>query len=241
MFKKNKITESMDMKPKTNTIIINQGWSHAGNIGNIPNKIYRFFDNENFANDFVKGNMRISTLGVCRANENKAQGDSKEGTMTYHINYISSEEKNSEQILKRAGYRMKGCVDCYVIDSFGEQEQKDSYILCTTMKFNPEDFKQDFGSYCIEITNPKKLMEIITRTLHKTKGITMCNYGRVVYKNRLTFQNECLEVPIELIKPDTDIYKMQNEFRFTWYTAESNISPIDIKCGDISDICKRIK
>ncbi|HDK9887549.1 TPA: hypothetical protein PVT12_005421 [Klebsiella pneumoniae] len=52
---------------------------------NLPKKLYRFFEKEEYANEFINGRLRISTLETCRNHKNEAQGDRNEGYLRHHI------------------------------------------------------------------------------------------------------------------------------------------------------------
>lgn len=215
-------------------------WKHTKIPKNLPSKLYRFFDKKEFADDFVNGKLRISTLETCRNHENKAQGDAEEGYMFNYIKRIHSSHPRFHEISNRGGICMVDSENCVIENNTYTEYIEDAYLLCTTTKYHPEDFTDDFGSYCVEITDPLKMMEIITQTLHSTSKVTHCKYSEVKYRSRTFQQEEIIENLMEFLKPDTDIYMSQNEFRFVWYTEISPITPINIECGSFSEFCKII-
>ncbi|HDO6740635.1 hypothetical protein VSR89_22390 [Klebsiella pneumoniae] len=206
----------------------------------LPTKLYRFFDNESYANDFVDGKLRVSTLETCRNHENKAQGDPEEGYSRHYINRIDSSDPQFQEIAMRGGCHFVNCADITIENHTNTTIFEDAYILCTTTKCNPADFTEDFGRFCVEITNPYKMMELITKALI-SNNITRCICGEIQYRTRTFQQEEYPQVPIEFIKPDTDIYMAQNEFRFSWHTKDSPITPININCGSFSEFCRIIR
>lgn len=207
---------------------------------NLPKKLYRFFEKEEYANEFINGRLRISTLETCRNHKNEAQGDRNEGYLRHHIKRIDSSHPQFEKIAMRGGIYLENCTGVVIENNINITIIDDAYLLCTTTKYTPKDFNEDFGGFCVEITDPLKMVEMITHTLQINNNVTHCRYGKIFYSHRTFQQEEYPEVPIEFIKPDTDIYRSQNEYRFVWYTNKLPITPINIECGSFSQICKRI-
>lgn len=215
-------------------------WKHYQKLKNLPSKLYRFFDKKEYAEDFVNGKLRVSTLETCRNHENKAQGDAQEGYMFNYIREIHSSHPRFQVISNKSGICMIGSDNCVIKNSTYKECIEDAYLLCTTTQCRPEDFTDDFGDYCVEITDPLKMMEMITQTLHRTSKVTHCQYREIKYRSRAFQQEEIIDIPMEFLKPDTDIYMSQNEFRYVWYTDVSPIMPINIECGSFSEFCKII-
>lgn len=208
--------------------------------------LYRFFDEEIYADSFCEGNIRISTLESCRAYENPEQGDKEEATWVHHIDSMLVKEYNEEQSnsLQLAGCSVEpGSTNNYFENVTGRTVLPDAYVLCTTRHFDPKAFSGSFGKYCVEISNAHTFFTLVHNRIilnHKESRVHGL-YGDIDYSERKSFNLSIPNTHIGFIKPVFP-YASQREFRLLWIVEDQNskLEKLDIKCPEASFLCKRI-
>ncbi|SMP68422.1 hypothetical protein SAMN02744783_02948 [Serratia sp. CC22-02] len=227
----------------SNNIIVNTKLQSLGYTG----KVYRFFDKEEYANEFCQGKIRISTLNACRDYENAEQGDKGEATWKHSISLVNDYEPSKKQIeaLRWAGVRVdpESRGNSFA-DITARRRLDDAYILCTTKYFDPDIFSDSFGKYCVEISNAHKFCVLVTEQIariHKNTRIQAL-YDDVHYLDREGTDLNVPKVNIGFIKPAIP-YAVQKEFRFLWLFLDQNpvLNKLDIQCKELSKLCTRVK
>ncbi|HAX9712205.1 TPA: hypothetical protein JS563_000741 [Serratia marcescens] len=217
-------------------------WEQVGYTG----EVYRFFDKEEYANALCNGDIRISTLDICRKYENAEQGDAGEGSWTQEIkNLVVDGGDPRNGALRYAGiYVHPSAVATSIGYARADISLADAYLICTTKKYDPTVFKESFGEYCVKISDAQRFAAIIGKAiseLHDGMDITAL-YNDVTYLEKRTGMNYSVpNTHIGFIKPEHP-YKEQNEFRFLWLPKDRNmkLKTLDLNCHELSCICSRV-
>ncbi|SFJ99107.1 hypothetical protein SAMN04488079_103236 [Methylophaga sulfidovorans] len=199
---------------------------------------------ESHAESMLQGNVYLSTLETCRRYENEERGDRYEGYSLYSSGTVSGlgSDPHMKTVASRLGVEMSP-------DSMGsfmwcksESRLTDSFILCTTDKFNRSMCK-DFGDYCVEIRHLPHFYMLMSRLLKEKYNIGHGLAGYALYKDRWY---EGLESPPEpptsvvLLKPER--YKHQREYRFSWNPVpnKGNLKPFTVSSEQLKPFFRRV-
>jgi hypothetical protein len=205
--------------------------------------VYRFFNNERYADQLTSGTIMVSTLETCRKYEDKLQGDPEEAIHSYNTGNAWSEDPRS----KRAFENFTGSApipgsNTFLINCTRKTQIFDAYVICTTEHFDSTKLGDAIGKYCVQIIDPVRFFYYIFKRL---KVATCGNVidavaGKVKYQSREWTGNEPAPGPIGFVKP-ADPYEPQQEIRFLARIKNpKSLKPIIIDAPRISRLCKRI-
>ena len=207
--------------------------------------MYRFFLQKNHAEDLVKGNVFISTLGECRKHEDPMRGDRHEGELTYHMPGRmtgGSDDKDFVTMAARGGVGIgPGCKNMTVGNLTRGYRLPDAFVLCTTNIYQPKSLGENFGGYCVEISKPTEFFHKVTSALRSKFPCESGSFGDVTYKDQVYFGLDDPPGLIGFVKRP-DIYAYQKEFRFLWVPVSKNkIEPFLLECPEIIGMCRLIR
>ena len=207
----------------------------------------KFFEIDEHADQFVRGNIHCNTLRKFKKMEDKrfpGRADSDEGTTAW----LQPDEID----IQIAGVRLAGLAAPVQVQM---NWLNDVHLFCMvaghTGKLDvrhllTEDLQQelvipraclDLGQYVVLVTN---VTEFIKRMDAAGAG-TDYRYARglVKYYDPKTFHGEFRDVEAAFWKQDH--YSYQREFRFAFETGRMDNHPLTIEIGDISDITARMR
>lgn len=221
---------------------------HAGSVqvrpprGGRLGSVYRFFEEYEHAQAFLKGDIWISTLEVCRKYENAAQGDAGEGTLHHEVvGTITLNEHSNPAELRAAyavGFHVSGGAHLTITDTKGSQRIHDALVLCTTERYDPDTLSADFGKYCVEITDPRGFFRLVSIALWERYDIGFCHLDRISYVGRKFRNFEFPEVHPGFLKP-TQGYENQQEVRMLWaINGASKLAPGLISLPEVAQYCR---
>lgn len=205
-------------------------------------KVYRFLNEETYADAFASGELRISTIETCRKYEDPLQGDAHEGTMLYRSRDYSKADWDTPGLREdalRAGIHIGPGVDGITMyGNTSHDRVQDALVLCTTVNFRPQDLST-FGKYCVEIHDVDEFFAVLTTALYQRYPIHKFYAGLVQYRNR-EFVGEAPPVHIGFIKPRHP-YEPQQEFRMLWTVrTQKPLTAGNIVVPELSQFCRRI-
>ncbi len=206
--------------------------------------IYRVLDNPEYAENFVKGRFRISTLQACRGYEGKA-GDAQEGHLYRRIEKIILDKSNPQGIeaARQAGFTVRNDIIGSSIQNLTiANTSRDAYVLCLTEFHRPKDLEATFGNNWIRINAPiLHFFTFLTQEMRSRGNIKHALLGRVQYKGRAVMNDELVTVDPSLLKP-VDGYSEQKEIRMVWYMNELHVpmEPFNIECPILAACCERM-
>lgn len=208
-----------------------------------PIRAYRYFREFEHAEAFIRGDIRLSTLEVCRGYENPAQGDAEEAIHTYNTGslYGSSEDAEFVALAARAGIAIgPGCSGITVTDCKKIDRLPDAYVLCLTDSDRPEVFRDDFGPYCVEITNLPAFAHSFSIGVAKLLGVNQGRYGPVTYREREYTGFQPFPGELGFVKPLT--YAKQREIRLLWERPDgARLEPIVVSVPGIRHFVRRVR
>lgn len=206
-------------------------------------KLYRFFDEERYAEDFMRGGIWISTLESCRNAEEPDRRDVGEGTLIYNTGTVTGDgdDPRLQAIARRADFYVHpGARGTTFINCESRVKVLDSYVLCLTERFEP-DAMEGIGKFAVEITDPHVFFRRVTAELRQHRPIRNWTYRAVTYTSR-TYRE--LETPppadVSFIKPP-DPYAKQQEVRGVWQTyTMRNCQPFLLRCPAVRPLLRRL-
>jgi len=211
----------------------------------IPKTLYRFFSNEQYANDFINGKIRLSTLKSCTEIEIHKGGDDLEGKMKIHIDnhvfQVSSDTdkkllQNATVVIRKSSpeskmqIRMVNCTTNYKIDA---------NVLCFT-KEPSEYILKTFGQFGVQLNNP----EIFLERVHKCLKESDPNYLGYRFNHVHYNDNSANYLDMDALdqlgfSKRKEIFEMENEFRFL-FGSKALMEVKFINIGSISDIASLV-
>jgi hypothetical protein len=205
--------------------------------------VYRFFQDPQYADDFLNGKIWISTLGTCRGYENPQQGDPSEATMIYATpGTIQGGTKDVDfaTMADKLGINLLGNVANVTITNASFRDKlEDALVICTTSEYNPDALGKDFGQFCVEITNPNAFFQLLTHELSRRYAIRQYAFGAVHYVERYHEYLDNLPAGIAFIKPPS--YSYQKEVRMLWTVPDGTpVTPGLIHIPAASKYCRKI-
>ncbi|WP_152416355.1 hypothetical protein [Pseudomonas sp. PAMC 26793] len=196
--------------------------------------VYRYFDKEEHAAAFAKGQIFISTLKRCREYEDPLQGDSEEGFERFNTGRRITGNGSDPVFVAmaaRAGIHIaQNAIGVTIENNSRTTYLHDAYVLCTTLGFSDDGLSKTFGKYCVKITSVDKFHSVVTSSLTSKAEIIRSLRGQIIYKERSYKEFEDSPGLIGFVKPP-DKYASQKEYRFLWYVPDgADISGIVIEC-----------
>ncbi|GHC65206.1 hypothetical protein [Ulvibacter litoralis] len=213
-------------------------------LENNQNPIFRFFSKEEYAVDFMKGKIRLSTLYSCRTLENLKARDENEGKMNTsisdkfindtndgkHNDFISEVNKTGSIYI---GPNVKNVTFKNINTS--PMNMLDAYVLCTSIEVN-EYLIENFGKYYVRINYPHLFSYYLHLSMRKNKNSMYFKSEKINYSNRnVDLAKDSVKKRIGFEK---DIrFSKEKEFRLMFYTKKNNIQPYFEIAPDVSQIC----
>jgi hypothetical protein len=203
----------------------------------------KVFDRQEYAEDFVKGNLFANRLSFFRKYEEEGagnRGDKHEGVVSWHQPDQIRLEINGRLITGLAGPVMTQMhwhdhlnVFCIYAAHSGEFEEVSEETLDAFKEqiAIPNDC-QKLGKYAVIVSSASEFIKRI-RTAVSANNYGL-NAGLVEYYDPTDFHGSFSE--IESIFRKRDEYKHQKEYRFAFDTGIEGDNPLILNIGDISDI-----
>ncbi|MGO3056999.1 MAG: hypothetical protein ACTID3_08715 [Halomonas sp.] len=208
-----------------------------------PDAVYRFFDEERYADALTEGKVFVSTLARCRTYENHLQGDKDEATVSYNTGNIFGRGNDADikKMAKNAGIKIEGNIECvHISNAISKTRIFDAFLLCTTVEPYADGFEENIGKHCVKIESPLTFMHHVTIAIQKTHRIKQGLAGKVKYRERHYSGMDAHPGRIGFVKPP-DPYAVQQEYRMLWepYNMEG-LEGFVINCPEITKLCQRI-
>lgn len=198
--------------------------------------LYRTFPKAEYADDFMKGKVFISTLKRCREMEDKIRQDPGEGTMTYHSGVIDGRDQAASRIIReRFRFNTEGRVNFCNNTFMGRVP--DAFIFCQTRTFAPK-----FGEHVVRIDYPRLLFRVMSKALGAFDGTEKGWMKSVQYRDRVYAGLEPTP-DVGFIKPVQPFAK-EREVRMVWpRISGKSVRPdglFEITCPDAARHCTRL-
>lgn len=205
-------------------------------------RVFKHFQDPIHAQALADGFVWLSTLEHCRRSEDKLRGDSSEGTFLYGSGNIDGtiEDPHVRRFTSMSGIVLCEGVHITFKDCTATQAMEDAYLISTAMApYQDEALLDEFGRYCVEITNIDLFFHRVTKAIENHIGIvSRRDNKRVTYSE--TYYEGLAEAPGDLgfVKPP-EIFGPQDEYRFLW-TINGNHAYKDqgILVPRVAGLCK---
>ncbi|MEX5602096.1 hypothetical protein [Pseudomonas syringae] len=226
-----------------NKLIGNVDFSES--IASRVQSVYRYFDDEKFADAFVQGAIYISTLEKCRQYEDPLQGDPHEGHDFYSTGSTITGDGDDPEFVSMAArlgiYIAPHVKQTSLNVKLATAVLRHAYVLCTTIGFESDDLENTFGNYCVKIEDVEGFFNAVTRCLCVQLGSLRAGHRSIIYKERFTTGMQPMPGPIGFVKPP-DKYASQCEYRFLWFKdPEEDAQPLVIHCPEAAKYVTRVK
>ncbi len=199
--------------------------------------IYRFFSDKKYAEDFLKGRIRLSTLEDCRKLEEDRGGDPLDGFLTTNVKNltINWNDEHSKIILKNIpSINMETSSNIRFVD-FNFNTVLNAHVLCFTKK-DSGYVKSIFGKHGVVIHRPRELYSKICKIMADYdlffKG---AKAGSVVYEGHSHSVYEDNSIQKLGFTKRKSIFENEKEFRMVFFSSLP-VKPEFIEVGDIRDI-----
>lgn len=190
-------------------------------VRGVPQQVFRFFDEEDYAEQFLRGEIYMSTISACRKAEDAERSDPDEASMLYDSGDLTIKDSDMDPDAAHVFASMDIHVDpgvrvtnMKIENGRSERRLTDAWVICTTLNHAP-DKMSGFGKFCIRINRPDYFFHLVSGALADERTIVEGQYGAVVYSDRRYRGRGNSPGPILFVKPP-DKYVHQAEFRFGW-------------------------
>jgi len=206
--------------------------------------VYRYFDREEYAEAFARGEVFISTLKRCREYEDPLQGDKEEAYEHYNSGRAVTGDGSDPDFVAfaaKCGVRVaEGARGITIVDNTMTTYLADAFVLCTTLGF-VNDLSESFGKYCVKISSVDKFARALTVSLNAKYKLAQSAHGMVSYQGRHYKELENSPGLLGFVKP-ADPYAPQREYRFLWTALDpTEIKGCVVLCPEISQYVTRVK
>lgn len=187
------------------------GWQWEEIISpDVPNVLYKGFAESAHADNFLAGNVRITTLSVCKALEG-IRGDPGEGSRIYQITNAFEGTSEWSTIAKRVPIhgleqaRRAVISNCNVIPRF-----IDRYLLCTSWQLRGQ-----FGAPVVRIKDAQAFFKRLSLAVVGRRYVRYAVMAKVIYRGREYIDAEPDSEPVAFVKP-AEPFEDDCEVRLLW-------------------------
>lgn len=197
--------------------------------------LLKFFENEQFQNDFLNGNLYMNTLKYFKKEEslNTARSDQFE-TIREHKQQIPDAiqigkllfTKDNGEIISGTNTKISGKFDnCNILSLYSLWKETEDEKIVIDKK------NKEFGNYCIVITNVKEFLNRIVNASKKENYIYRIDSVKYINRN-LEYKIDDQEIPFTKF----DTFSYQREFRIAIDTKKNINKPYILRIGNLKDI-----
>lgn len=177
----------------------------------LPETVYRYFDNETFYNDFLAGNVWISTLSACRNSEDVARADDRENLDVVMLH---------DRLLP--GRRL-------FLGNKSVTEHPDQHVLCVSSELSMDlahQFCPSGTPFVVAIHDLTSLYDAIARGIQNNGGVLIRGeINRVTYDARELTEGETRDPGCTWFEKPSR-FAHEKEIRAVWHPkANLSIAP----------------
>lgn len=200
-------------------------------LDRIEGPVYRRLSKREYAEDFCRGYIRLSTLATCRNHFDPLRRDDGEAIHFYASGpSLDLSTKAGLASAHQMGFGVGP--NCVAENCFGFAQIPDALLLC----FSERSDLTALGS-CVKIIKPRRffsrLSEAICRAFRDRHPVGIL--GHVRYRDREFFGADPQPAPIGFIKPVS--YAPEAEVRMLWQVSATEGLDPDIYCPSIRTLC----
>ena len=205
-------------------------------VGDAPRVLYKFMSLPEHVEAFCAGQVRLTTIEICRNIEDSGRVDLGEAQDVEKVHAARGADLTPR--IRRA-WGMPD--DAFVFYGTHTTRLIDAHILCTSLAYEPEKMT-NYGSPCVEIFEPVRFMEVLTNYLRRNKGVVHGGMAPVTYADR---EHEGPAASMNGYVKPRDPFEKDNEYRPRWWLASGRatkpLDPIhDVNCPDLAAFCRPV-
>lgn len=213
-------------------------------------EVLRYFKDPTHLQSLLDGYVWIGTLSGYRRCEEQFRGDPREGHKLYNSGYLKSEQGDGRmaEVLRRAGFNIRGNVHGVVNNVTGYQSIRDAYVLCTACKqITDEEQLEIFGNHAVLISDVDLFAHRVTKRLFEHFKTTLYHRRDYVQYTGTSYSGLGPDPgALGFIKDDS--FRPQHEYRLMWedriWQGRSSSHPFEpflLHVPRVSDLCTRVR
>lgn len=206
-------------------------------------RIYRFLDKPEYADQFVAGRVLVSTLEACRRYEANGRGDAIEGqhvrVQGEGISILGAPDPATVERIRRLGLPIGGHGSVYAYNARTER-LPDAHVLCFSEVFEPAVFARMGLPYCVEIFNPTRAFDLLDAAVARHFQVEAGRFSLVTYAATRYIDSGPEPGVLGLVK-EPDEFAHQREARMLWWPrVQEALTPDVIDAPGLSTVCRRV-
>lgn len=212
-----------------------------------PETLFRFFGDEQYAEMFISGIIRVSTFKKCRNLANERGRDELEGHLS--VNSGSFNIKDSSSLSKEEKIKLnnlagfislgEGCQNVTIENNVVNRIIPDSYVYCFSTE-NGQYMRDNFGIYGVEVRDPARLIRLMHEEILKSGLANTSEAGLVEYNENVGDISRVDAWKGMGFSKRSSLFGEEKEYRLVSNPIMEDIDYLDINVGDISDFVSRL-
>lgn len=205
-------------------------------------RVYRYFPTEEYAADFVRGQVWLTTFAECRGYEDRHRGDPSEGTQQHGFGLIAGHGHDPAFRVQAAtrGIEVGSQARDVTIENIHTIDVlPNAWLLCASLEDKP-DAMREFGAFCVKIVQPFQFAERVAECLSRQVGLKEAKTGPVHYRSVVFGETERPAGHAEFVKNTS--YEWQKEYRMMFRSVNAReVYPRVFECPDARTYLRRIR
>lgn len=206
---------------------------------NLPPALFKGFTESSHADNFQTGNIRVTTLSVCKALEDPIRADAGEASMTYEVTHSGEGMPDFPTIARRIPIvGLENAKRAFISNVRVTTRFVDRYLLCTSSKY-----LEHFGKAIIRINDPIAFFRLLTVSVaQQVPPLTHTVMGEVRYRERRYLDADPDPGPPAYVKP-SDPFSRDWEVRMLWEVQgfPDSLAGFEISNPELSRFIERVK
>jgi hypothetical protein len=206
-----------------------------------PVSLYRYFGRPEWADDFVRGRLKVSTLQECRRHEDATRRDPREGITFERIdNVATNDPAEAAEVLAMMNIRanVRGL---YAHGNVVERRLDDAMVLCFSLEYS-DQLASHMGQYCVEVIRTEAFFRGLTDALARHGQVILDGTADRVYYDAhdLNAQNRHLRADRAPGFTKTPDFSLEKEYRMLWVPTNPR-APFLFAAPELYGLSKRIR
>ena len=154
----------------------------------VPRVLFRYFDKDEYCEDFLSGRIWITTIESCRRSENADRADREEASQTFRQEapIWNAADPAQRAVMKRLGFSAPPGSRFLLQGNSSTVYHPDEYMLCLSKSLSRrlvEQFSPN-AKRVVRINKPTALFEAIGEALHARDPLFHFECAPVLYERR---------------------------------------------------------
>lgn len=204
----------------------------------------KFFEKQEYADDFIHGNLYMNTVSYFQKDEDNTSVYDKYESVSHHYQpnkielkfneiVIPQNELDGAVIIQTKDFDNFNIFCLYAVNSGNFQELNDENYEEFINSLRIHKKNNEFGDFCIVVTNITEFLERVKQAVRKNNFFMKGNF--IDYYDVNNFSGSFSG--IDAIFHKQIEFSYQNEYRIVINNMIDDNQPYYLEIGDISDIC----